>query len=1031
MRDSKMRAFVRAGAAAIAIAGAIACRGELGTGTLTASEESATGVPIRGHVGARVSQGKEGPLILVPDIEVWAHDVATGGNSARVVTNPEGYFQTPPLAAGAYRICVAGAGYTAACDPATVTVGGDMVVLEHPVAIAPVASAVWGTVELADGTTPCFWDQRAFRTLMVAKVELVEVTTGALAGGPVRGNSVGQYVVPTTAPPGSYKVVAGCEAAGATAVTALGTVPVQVDLVVGNRPPAIRGLSFANGGVGVRRADPGDTVEVAIDAGDPDGDALRYTWTDDTGRPRGFPDAATVSWPLPNAEAQSAIFVQVSDGRGGYAVWRRSLRTDDGTVVFSGRVVDRATGAPIERAEVAISGVAAPTGSDGSFEIVVPDSMRFVLNASKRGYALTSRTYQASNRGLEIPLDAAQVQPFDAATGGTLRFVTTRNKQDKPLVFDIRIDPDSFVDANGAPYGGPASMEYFPYDTSLPYPIPGDQAGEWGGAGVRLETSGSFHLTPRDKRGRPLQMASGRSADFAFDIEPGPRAGAPPTIPFFLYDEPSGIWKEHGTLTRTGDRYLGQVKHFTAFNADTTFTDSACLKVVIDPSVLFELSLPLYLSAAYRNPATGSFVHNDTAVTDISLPIGIIRMAPNQDFDLELRDSRHTLIRTIRLNSGPTVPPGPTVTADGIVNDPNFDACNGPVVIRLGDAPAVHPRFLVPAGAPDNSDAYRRVTEALPGQRKSTLAGWKAANGFPPTGLAPDEVRAYYFNDGDLKFGRDMHCRKDPATSKTACYVTNYGNVGTDDAVQALRDARLGRNPVATVCMEHDPGAAAGQNVQFWAYNNEDNYFAAPALDSEGPKTVPEMCQACHQGFFNPASGAAASGSVFLPFDLESFKYDAFGDPFAGPTAAARQTDFRRLNALVHDTFDASSEIAELVNRYWYPGGVASSGATFTQARAAGGYPFNTVPGLPDAPLYDDVVTPVCRTCHIARPRGGDWTEDTQMQPGRIGNRVCGPSVSPLSFSMPRAEVPFLRFWQRGLDDVLVRQLPLAACPNR
>src|ERR1043166_8130671 len=140
-----------------------------------------------------------------------------------------------------------------------------------------------------------------------------------------------------------------------------------------------------------------------------------------------------------------------------------------------------------------------------------------------------------------------------------------------------------------------------------------------------------------------------------------------------------------------------------------------------------------------------------------------------------------------------------------------------------------------------------------------------------------------------------------------------------------MTEYRRTPHPVATVCMEYDSSATTGaQQVQFWAYNAEGNYLPNPTLDSEGPKTIPEMCQACHQGFLN--ANSLASSSVFLPFDLESYRYDATGNPFSGPDAAARQTDFRRLNGFIFETHpDPADKVRDLINR-WYPGGVSGSG---------------------------------------------------------------------------------------------------------
>jgi hypothetical protein len=59
-----------------------------------------------------------------------------------------------------------------------------------------------------------------------------------------------------------------------------------------------------------------------------------------------------------------------------------------------------------------------------------------------------------------------------------------------------------------------------------------------------------------------------------------------------------------------------------------------------------------------------------------------------------------------------------------------------------------------------------------------TFKGWKSAYGFSadPTQPASGEIRAVYYNNGDLQFGRDMHCRMNSTSSAVivACYVSNY-----------------------------------------------------------------------------------------------------------------------------------------------------------------------------------------------------------------------------------------------------------------
>ena len=95
---------------------------------------------------------------------------------------------------------------------------------------------------------------------------------------------------------------------------------------------------------------------------------------------------------------------------------------------------------------------------------------------------------------------------------------------------------------------------------------------------------------------------------------------------------------------------------------------------------------------------------------------------------------------------------------------------------------------------------------------------WKAAWGFNDDPRHPNanETRAVYYNNGDLQFGRDMHCLAlsgapaiDPelgllGTLINVCYVANYSD-GTalpgHDPQAAIGNAENNTNPIAAVAM--------------------------------------------------------------------------------------------------------------------------------------------------------------------------------------------------------------------------------------
>jgi hypothetical protein len=167
-----------------------------------------------------------------------------------------------------------------------------------------------------------------------------------------------------------------------------------------------------------------------------------------------------------------------------------------------------------------------------------------------------------------------------------------------------------------------------------------------------------------------------------------------------------------------------------------------------------------------------------------------------------------------------------------------------------------------------------------------TFKGFKAVNGFgaDPNSPTNGEVRAIYYNNADLGFGRDMHCRSGSFLFSffVTCYVSNYGD-GThtfgSDPQTAISNAANNTGRIATVAMEYSfcrvfcgPQPQI-YRVQFFVFSNSLNndpndgsLLPSGALDSEGQKAVPGLCLDCHGGQYDPAVREAKNAN-FLPFD--------------------------------------------------------------------------------------------------------------------------------------------------------------------
>lgn len=129
----------------------------------------------------------------------------------------------------------------------------------------------------------------------------------------------------------------------------------------------------------------------------------------------------------------------------------------------------------------------------------------------------------------------------------------------------------------------------------------------------------------------------------------------------------------------------------------------------------------------------------------------------------------------------PTAPPTPPPT-------PFASPCNGTT-----------PCYLTRKGVLDRAEAAQYYATIDPGRTKSTLDDWKRLNGFTGAG-GGGEVRAIYYQAGDLDIGRDMNCRQQLSPTEaqhSACLdalaaCTTCRTACRDELDQCLADARSG-----------------------------------------------------------------------------------------------------------------------------------------------------------------------------------------------------------------------------------------------
>ena len=238
------------------------------------------------------------------------------------------------------------------------------------------------------------------------------------------------------------------------------------------------------------------------------------------------------------------------------------------TVTFAGRITDD-FGAPLSGASVEAGASSAVTDANGVFFLAPATlpSRNAILTVKHSGFFDFSRAYLVHDKGLQsvnIQLLKRQVtQTFDAAQGATIQSGDVR----------IEFKANSIATAGGSAYSGTVNVyaRYLdPEDTNLSRRMPGDLRGlDASGETRTLTTYGMIGVELATPGGDPLQLADGYEATITLPIPAGQQTAAPAEIPLWHFDLSTARWIEEGSAQRSGDQYVGKVRHFTFWNFDT------------------------------------------------------------------------------------------------------------------------------------------------------------------------------------------------------------------------------------------------------------------------------------------------------------------------------------------------------------------------------------------------------------------------------------------------------------------------------
>ncbi|WP_055436723.1 carboxypeptidase-like regulatory domain-containing protein [Lacinutrix algicola] len=236
---------------------------------------------------------------------------------------------------------------------------------------------------------------------------------------------------------------------------------------------------------------------------------------------------------------------------------------------FMGRIVD-ASSSPLDNVNITIGNKTAITDANGVFIISnasVKEKQAFIT-AEKPGFFKGMRSVVPTQGANSIRIMLIAENLAGTVASGIPSDVTLSNGA--KVSFD-----GNFKDDNGNAYTGNVDVYMYHLETSNPAiddVMPGNLLAQNANEEERVLVSlGMLNVELRGDSGQELNIADGSVAQIELPINPAQSSVAPSTIPLWHFDEVAGHWIEDGQATLVGNKYIGDVPHFSWWNWDAPF----------------------------------------------------------------------------------------------------------------------------------------------------------------------------------------------------------------------------------------------------------------------------------------------------------------------------------------------------------------------------------------------------------------------------------------------------------------------------
>ncbi len=983
---------------------------------------------VHGSFFTPVFNGSTTNQILIPGVTVTFQ--TNGMTLAQATTDANGDFAATPVPSGIYQMCWSAAGFLSGCSTQLVIVSNDVVVLD-PQEIDPQTDPgtgmVFGDVKLRDGGVPVF-DTNQFGSSLSTAVVLMDGAGNVMATTPV--NNFGQYLM-AGIPLGQNLTLTAMAEAASVSSDINTTVTGEANLMLPNTPPVIQSVLARLNGQVIDHAPTGATVLLTITATDAENDFLHYAWVGGPGAEGLMSvDSSNLSLTLPGTNGLLEVFVQASDGHGGYAHSQFYLNVED-QMVFNGYVEDT-SGNVIVNAAVSVNSASTLTDTNGFFSLTLPVSQdQFLLSITAAGYAPFYEELDDAVAG-----ETYQLAPLSTVctnwTGATLSFTDASGTT-------VTLGGNSLESSPGVPYYGPICVSIATYDpcaNAPPYPAGNIAIDDLGNTNWITPQVTAF-VSIADAGGNPLMIEPALPALLTLPLGQTctPLTNPPCVMPAWVWDPTNAVWRITGLATnRAGDCASGPfAAPLLQMGLQAVAAPATTCQVRISVDRTINLPVVLQLSSQAQlieiNEKTLAKLGTEGVTVPANQPVSFQLLNPKQapydyytnpnDANTLLADMNKTVILKITktFTQNDEVKLGlsaqiPLLTDDRVNDSLHFLTYKDPekkIGPNLTDGPV---------------DAYYRSIGYPIGT--TTFFIWLQKNGFvnPPNGTFEnnyvEDASALYFNATDLGFARSMHMKTKPGIDgkmDIAYYVVNYRTM-QDAVARPTQDDKA----VATVAMDY--AATILTNVtssatnyvtnritKFYVFGFFDDGFSKNMglrrnadLDGGGAKINPNLCVTCHGAKplkfkNNPRLGWSINppnGDVdghFIPFDLESFTYK--------PGTGVQQAQFRALNRGVYLYTPLTSAMKELIEG-WYGGALNNANNNnFTTGFVPVGWTANAA----QKSLYLNSVRVSCRGCHTMRENISFNTFASLDGAGAKENVVCKTLV------MPNAQRTFTIFW--------------------